>query len=467
MARVARRAGAHLGRRHLQLVAEARMKGLRTLGVLVILLGGLAAYLYYVDAEKPVGETEEKPKVFAVEADQIEELKVSTITGGVAQLTKSADGWHLTSPQQVRADDSEVTGITSNLASVSIQRVVDENPSNLGDYGLREPVAEVSFRVKGGKDFKTLQIGTKTPTGSDMYAKTADGKKVFLVFGYLESSLNRTPFDLRDKKIISFDRDKVDRIEVRRGTALVSLAKANGEWRMVAPVAARGDFGAIEGLISKMQSAQMKAIVTEDPSQFVKYGIDPPLAEVTIFSGSAKAVMAFGSKTADNFIHVRDLSKSLVVTAPADLFDEIEKGPIEYRRKDLFEFRTFNLDRLDVTRDNTTLTFERLKGKGKDGADAWQNATTKKAVDAAKFEAFLTRLAGTRAQSFADEKTKTGLDAPAATIKATFDEGKKTETVTVSKVGADVFAGRNDEPGAAKLDATEWDETLKALDEFK
>ena len=77
------------------------MRGLRTLGVLVVLLGGLVAYLYFVDAEKPVGETEEKPKVFAVEADKIEELKVSTIAGGVAELKKSADGWQLTGPQQI------------------------------------------------------------------------------------------------------------------------------------------------------------------------------------------------------------------------------------------------------------------------------------------------------------------------------------------------------------------------------
>jgi len=230
------------------------MKGLRTLGVLVALLGGLAAYLYYVDAEKPVGETEEKPKVFAVQADQIEELKVSTIAGGVAELKKSAGGWYLAGPQQIRADDSEVTGITSNLASVAIQRVVEESPANLGDYGLREPVAEVSFKAKGAKEFTTLQIGTKTPTGSDLYAKTAKDKKVFLVSGYLESTFNRTPFDLRDKKIISFDREKVDRIEIRHGTSLVSLVKAKGEWRMNAPVDARGDFGAIEGLIGQYGS---------------------------------------------------------------------------------------------------------------------------------------------------------------------------------------------------------------------
>ena len=142
---------------------------------------------------------------------------VSTIAGGEAELKKAADGWSLTSPTQVRADESEVTGITSNLATLTMQRVVDENPSNLGDYGLREPVAEVRFKTKGATGFKTLQLGTKTPTGSDMYAKTADDKKVFLVSGYLESTFNRTPFDLRDKKIISFDREKVDRLEIRHG----------------------------------------------------------------------------------------------------------------------------------------------------------------------------------------------------------------------------------------------------------
>jgi len=443
------------------------MKGLRTLGVLVVLLGGLAAYLFYVDAEKPVGESEDKPKVFAVESDQIEALKISTIAGGVAELTKAADGWSLTSPQKLRADESEVTGITSNLASVTIQRVVDENPSNLGDYGLREPVAEVGFKTKGATAFKTLQIGTKTPTGSDLYAKIADDKKVFLVSGYLESTFNRTPFDLRDKKIISFDRDKVDRVEVRRGDAVISFAKANGEWRMAAPVAARADFGAVEGLISKLQSAQMTAVATEDPAEFTKFGITPPVAEVTIVSGSAKAAIAFGSKTPDNSVHVRDLSKSLVVTAPGDLFAEIEKAASEYRRKDVFEFRAFNLDRIEITRTGVTQVFEKLKGKGKDGADAWQNAGTKASVDATKFEAWLTRLSAVRAQSFADDKATTGLEAPVGTVKATFDDGKKTETVTFGRAGAEVFAGRADEPGAARLDATEFDEALKALDEFK
>jgi hypothetical protein len=442
------------------------MKPLRTLGLLVVALAGLVAYLYFVDAEKPVGESDEKPKVFSVEAEQIEALKVSTIAGGDAELTKGADGWTLTSPQAVKADDSEVSGITSSLASVAVQRVVDENPSNLGDYGLKDPVVEVSFRAKGSTDFRTLQLGTKSPAGSDMYAKTADSPKVFLVYGYLESSFNRTPFDLRDKKILTFDRDKADRIEIRRGDALLTFSKANGEWRVTAPVEARGDVGAIEGVLSRLQSAQMRAVVEENATNFQQYGLEPPEMTVTVSAGSARAGVAFGSKNAEGLVHARDVSKSQVVTVPADVLTDFEKTAADFRRKDVFEFRAFNLDTLEITRSDKTTTFERLKGKGKDGADAWRNVTANKELDAAKFESLLTKLSGLRAQSFAEPADKTGLDAPAVTVKATFDDKKKTETVRIGRVGTDAFASRPDEPGAMKLDGPALDEMLKELDGF-
>ena len=100
-------------------------------------------------------------------------------------------------------------------------------------------------------------------------------------------------------------------------------------------------------------------------------------------------------------------------------------------------------------------------------SDTWQNVATKKPLDGSKFEAFLTKLAGFRAQSFADPKAKTGLDQPLLSVKATYDEGKKTESVHIGRVGTDVFAGRPDEPGAAKLDTAEFDGALKDLDAFK
>lgn len=443
------------------------MRSFRSLSVLIVLLGGLLAYLYFVDAKKPVEQAEEKAKVFAgVESDKIDELKVSTVAGGVATLQKAADGWKLTGPTGAKADESEVNGIASNLSSLTVERVVDEAPRNLGDYGLKEPVIEVSFKSKGDKAFRTLQLGTKTPTGSDMYAKLANEKKVFLVQGYLESTFNRQPFDLRDKKILSIDRDKVDRLEVVNGDSTILVTKGAGDWKLASPVEARGDFGSIEGLVSRLQSAEMKSIVVENATDMKQYGLDKPAVLVTIGLGSARAQLGLGAKTDKGDVYARDLSKTMVVTVAPDLLTELQKGANDLRRKDIFEFRAFNLTRIELTHGTTTLVAEKVKGKGKDAADTWQNAVTKKALDAAKFEAFLTKLAGFRAQSFADPKAKTGLDQPVLSVKATYDDGKKTESVNIGRVGSDVFAGRPDEPGAGKLDTGEFEGALKDLAAF-
>jgi hypothetical protein len=324
---------------------EAQVRSFRSLLVLVALLGGVVAYLYFVDAKKPLEEaTPDKPKVFAgVDADKIDQLKISTIAGGVAELQKTADGWKLTSPTPARGADAEITSVTSNLASVTMDRVVDEAPASLGDFGLKEPVAEVSFKQKGDKDFRTLQIGSKTATGSDMYAKVAGDKKVFLIAGYLESTFNRPPFDLRDKKVMNFDREKVDRLEIAQGTSTVTVAKSGGEWRVTAPVDARGDFGTIEGIVSKLQTTLMKSVAAEDATDLKQYGLDKPALLVTVGLGSARAGFALGSKNPAGDYFARDISKNQVVTVGADTLTDLQKTATDLRRKDLFEFRTFNL----------------------------------------------------------------------------------------------------------------------------
>ncbi len=301
-----------------------------------------------------------------MDSDKIDELKVSTVAGGVASLQKGADGWKLTEPTAAKADESEVNGITSNLSSLTVERVVDEAPGNLGDYGLKEPVIEVSFKSKGDKAFRTLQLGTKTPTGSDMYAKLANEKKVFLVQGYLESTFNRQPFDLRDKKILSIDRDKVDRLEVVNGDSTILLTKGAGDWKLASPVEARGDFGSIEGLVSRLQSAEMKSIVAENATDMKQYGLDKPAVLVTIGLGSARAQLGLGAKTDKGDVYARDLSRTMVVTVAPDLLTELQKGANDLRRKDIFEFRAYNLTRIELTRGATTLVAEKVKGKGKD-----------------------------------------------------------------------------------------------------
>lgn len=447
------------------------MRSVRSLLVLALIGAGLGAYIYFVDLKKPLASEAEnkKPKVFAVEADKIEELQVTTASGE-ARLKKTAGGWDLVAPEALKADETEASGIASGLSTLEEQRMVDENAPDLAQYGLAPPKVDIAFKKSGDADFTHLQIGDKTPTGGDLYAKASGSNKVFLIPGYLENTFNRSPFDLREKTVLRFDRDKVDRVTIANPTGEIQLARGGSTWAVAKPVAARAEYASIEGLIGRLQSAQMKSIAAKEAADLKQYGLDKPAATVTVGAGSSRATLMIGKATPENsgMVYAKDAARPEVFTVEGALADDLKKPATEYRRKDVFDFRAFNATRVEVTRDNVTMAFEKVKGDGKDVQDKWRQVLpAPRDVDQPKVENLLNKLSGLRVQSFAEAKTKTGVDAPVLTVVAKYDEGKNEERLVFGKVGADVFAARKDEPGAAKIDGNEFDEAIKALDALK
>ena len=446
------------------------MRGLRSTIALIVVLAGLGAYIYFVSWKTPQGDTGKKQeRVFAgLESDKIEEIKVASAAGDATTLKKQGGGWQVVQPIAAKADDSEVSGITSALSSVEMVRVIDENPTSLNDYGLSNPRIEVDFKATGDKDYRRLLVGEKSPTGADLFAKRNDEKKVFLIPAMQETTFNRTTFDLREKVLLKFDREKVDALDVTAGGKTLAIAKDGGDWKITKPVATRADFGAVEGLVGRLQTAQMKSIVANEaaPVDLKKYGLDKPEATVNLNAGSARATLLIGGKAADNTVYARDASKPAVVTVESALIDDLKKGADDYRRKDLFEFRPFNATHIEIARNGQTVVLDRAKGQGENAPDKWRRVgPTAGDVDKDKMDSLLSKLSNMRASSFVEATAKTGLDKPALTVTVKFDEGKKEEKVTFGQSGSDVFAARPGEPGAAKTDSTDFNEAIKSVDE--
>jgi hypothetical protein len=451
-------------------VAEALMRGFRSTLVLLAILIGLVAYIYFVESRKtttPAGE-EAKQKVFSVAADTIVELSVKPASGEETVLKKADGSWQIVQPVQAAADQAEVLGLTTNLATLEIQRVVDENAGDLKQYGLAEPRVDVGFKATGDRDFHHLLIGDKTATGGDLYARLQNQKNVFLVSAFLESTFNRSTFDLRDKAVLTFDRNKVDSVALASLDKKVELAKSGEDWSLTRPIEARADFGTVEGLIGRLQTAQMKSLVTTEAKDLEEYGLDKPDLSATIGAGSARATLQIGKKAPDGTLYARDASRPLVFTIEAGLVDELKKPSDDYRRKDVFEFRPYNASRLEITRGTDTLVFEKANASGKDATEKWRQVSpAAREVDGPMMDEFLTKLTNLRTQSWAAASTKTGLDKPVLTASARFDDGKKLERVAFGKAGPDVYASRTGEAGAAKLDSVEFDAVMKALDALK
>ena len=454
------------------------MRGLWSTIASVLVLAGLGAYIYFVTWKMPENEPGKKlEKVFAsLQADTIDELTVALASGDSTTLKKDNGVWQMTQPVAAKADDAEIGSITSSLSSIEIVRVVDENPTSLNDYGLSNPRMEVSFKAAGDKEPRTLLIGEKSPTGADLFAMRGGDKKVFLLSSTQETTFGKSSFDLREKVLLQFDRDKIDGIDVTAAGKTLAVVKDGSEWKLTRPVQVRADFGAVEGLVGRLETAQMKSIVTNEvtPADLKKYGLDKPDVTVNLNAGSARATLVVGGAAAENTVYARDASKAMVVTVESALLDDLKKSADDYRRRDLFEFRAYNADRVEISRGDQTTVFERTKAPpappapgAQAGGNTWKRVSPNPAdVDRDKVDALLAKLANMRATSFVESAAKTGLDKPAMTVYVKFEDGKKEERITFGQTGADTFASRPGDPGAMKTDTTDFNESLKSLDDI-
>ena len=437
------------------------MRGAWSTLALVAVAAGLGAYIYFVDSKQ--SDADVKEKVFAVAADAVEELRI--VSKGDTSVLKKTDGtWKLVEPLATDADGSQVSSLVDSLTSLELNRQVDPKATDLAQYGLASPKADITFTAKGGVKGR-VRLGDQTPTGTDLYAVKDDDSRVFLVSTFAETNLMRSAFDLRDKRVLRFERDKVDGLEIATPGGRFALTRTDSEWRLAAPATARGDYGAIEGLLTRLSTTMMSGIEATDASVLAKYGLDTPVTTVVVKAGSASATLAVGT-SADGKAFARDLARAMVFTIDAAFATELQKGAGEYRKKELFDLRAFSAQQIVLTRGTDTITFQKKTGTGENAADTWTASgpagAAAREVKAGLMEEAVTKLAGLRAATFVPSVPAAGTT-PVMKVSTQFDDNKK-EDVSFARAGADVFAVRPDESGAARLDAAAVEDTLKAFD---
>jgi hypothetical protein len=444
---------------------------LRSTLALMVVLVGLSAYVYFFTEAPDSSLPEAQERVFpALAPEDIQQVNITSESGDSTSLKKDGDTWQIITPVAVSASSSELSNLTSNLSRLELSRVLDESPADLSPYGLAKPRVSIEFKSAEGKPSGHLLVGNKTPTGGTLYAKLADQPRVFLIAAYLDGTLNRSTFDLRDKAVVKFDPAKVDGVDVAFGGQKIQLKKANNEWTMGAPVVARADDSSVDFLVRRVETVQMTSIVTEQagPADLKKYGLEQPDVTVTLNVGSAQATLTVGGAAGEDGVYVRDLSRSLVMTVDKTFVADLKKEVLEYRRKDAFEFRPLDATRVELTRNGSTTAFEQVKGEGENAESVWRRVSPGAPVDTdqAKMAELLASLIDVRATAFTADTANTGLNTPTLTVFARFAEGKKEERVIFARGDKSAFASRTDQPGAMVVDLAKLDQVTTLLDEL-
>ena len=436
------------------------MHGLKTTVALGAILLALVGYIFLVDSRIPT-EDIGGPLAFAVDADSIAAIDVTAVDGVTTRLTNTEGGWRLVDPVDAPADEAAVAALRSSLADMAIERVVDETPESLEPYALASPRIIVAFLDEDGVQ-RELLIGDTNPTGGNLYAKLGDEARVFLIPAYLESTFNKSSFDLRDSRVLAIDAALTDGLDVTSADETRRLARRGGAWHIDAPISVRGDYAAISNLVNSLSTTRMEAIVSESVDDLAAYGLSSPALSVTAATEDDARVLLVGMPTPDEDgiqrYYAKNAGAPAVFTIPGSLFDRLTDGLSTIRQRDVFDFRPFSLQRLEISRDEQTRVWEKADADG----DAWLDGAGEP-VEGSAVTDLLEALVALRAGVFQDDLHQT-LITPDLTVTAQFDDGAS-EVVRFARAGDDVFATRDDEPGSVRLElTTRYAQVTQALD---
>jgi ribosomal protein L12E/L44/L45/RPP1/RPP2 len=393
-------------------------------------------------------------KILTIPSDQIQEIVIKHAAGETDDLRNDGT-WTLTSPKRLSADPDAASALATALSSVAADKTIEEKASDVSQYGLTKPALDVTVTRKDGKTDEIL-IGDDTPNGSGAYAKLPSSPKVYSVFSFVKTSLNKTVNDLRDKRLLPFDSDKLTRVDLTAKNSSEEFGKdAKGEWQILKPSTLRADGAQVDTLVNKLKDAKMDATISDDDAKKAAAGFaggtKVATAAVTDQSGTRSIEVR---KDKDKNYYAKSTAVEGIYKIGADVGDALDKSLDDFRNKKLFEFGFSDPTKLDIKNGAAAASYSKSGDKWMLGAKTMDNASVQNLID---------KLRDLAASKF----VTAGSGEVVFQATVTSDSGKRNETVVIRKQGTQYFAQRQGEPSIYELDAKAAEDVEKAASDVK
>jgi len=434
---------------------------LRRLLIAAIVLAVLAGGVYWSNREKSAQaakpSTGESPKIVAIPEDQIKQIEIEKKGAPPTILDRTGSAkWKITAPQPLPVDNDAVSSLTSTISSISADRVIeDKAPADLSPYGLNAPSLTVTITKKDNKKTELL-LGDDTPAGGDVYARLENDPRIFTVASFVKSGLDKTSKDLRDKRLLTVDSDKISRVELTAKNQTLEFGRVSqNEWQILKPKPLRADGYQVEELVRKLTGAKMDTSVSDEEAKkaAATFASATPVATAKLTDASGTQTIEIRRDKDKNY-----WAKSSVVEGvhkvSTELGDGVDKGLDDFRNKKLFDFGFSEPTKLEI-KDGTKVASYQKSG------EKWMSGS--KQMDSTSVNAFIDKARDLSATKFVD----TGFTTPEIEITVTSNNGKRVEKVLISKNGNNYFAKRENEPSIYQLDPKTVEDLRKAATDIK
>jgi hypothetical protein len=422
-----------------------------------ILLAALAGLLWWSNREKAkeaaAPPKDANPKIVALTEADITKLQLKRKDEQPVVVQNTNGKWAITEPQKYGADQDTAKSLVSSAASVTSDRVVDDKPTDLKQYGLDNPNFELDITQKNGKTAKLL-LGDDAPSGSSTYARLEGDPKVYTVASYTKTGLEKEVKDLRDKRLLTFDQDKLSRIELNAKGKQIEFGRSKDAWQILKPQTYRADGLQVEELVRKLKDAKMDLATSDEDAKKAasNFASGTPIATVKVTDNSGTQEMQVRKKGDDYY--AKSTAAEGVNKVTSDLGTGVDKSVDDFRNKKLFDFGFTEPSKIEMHDNGKSYLFTK-------SGDKWMS--NGKEMDSTSVQSFLDKLRDLSSSKFVDS----GFTTSAIDLTVTSNDGKQVEKVLISKAGDKYIAKRENEPSQYELESKPVDELSKAAGDVK
>ncbi len=416
--------------------------------IAAVILGGLAGAVLWSNKKEdakeknPPPDKNAPPKVLSLNEADVKQIEIKKKDGTDTILKKDDSGkWSIIAPKPLPADQAAVGSVTSAATNLTAERIVDQNASDLSSYGLQPANIEVDYTMKDGRINKLL-IGDDTPTGNGSYAMAGGDPRLFTLSTFNKGNFDKQSKDLRDKRLMTFDQDKVSRVELSAKKQNLEFGKiGQNDWQILKPKPLRADGWQVEELVRKVKEANMDTSASEDDLKkaAAAFASGAPVAIIKVTEPAGTQTLEV-KKNKDDY-YAKSSAVEGVHKVTKDLGEGVDKGVDDFRNKKLFDFGFSDPTRIEY-KDAAAKSYVMEKS-----GDKWISAG--KTMDSTSVQAFIDKLRDISATKFVD----TGFTTPVVEITVVSNDGKRTEHVQISGSGDKLIAKRVGEDSLYQLDA--------------
>lgn len=270
---------------------------------------------------------------------------------------KKGVSWQITKPTSLAADSDDIRFMLSELQTMQVSTFELDGEAvkfSLEKYGLDSP--RIHITLKDADKSYGLAVGSTVAHATDqqntdkenVYVQSIHQGGIYTVADEIFKLLNKTLFDLRNKRILDFQRGDVTKFDIHRGKEKIEgLRLQKDRWEIQSKndkttdaQAVSADLQAVSDLIYGIDSLEAAAYITNSTKNLVQYGLNEPqfIVKITIRENEKAIELHFGHFAKDETVYVKTNTSDQIVLVKRDFIDMISNGVSWLRDKQIFKF---------------------------------------------------------------------------------------------------------------------------------